>query len=191
MTEIILDFTDAPPKQGAGITLIPPGPYAMVVTPSRADRSARGNDEVVVDLEISEGPYVGETFTDFFAPVPPKEGESKVGLQRFHAFLLACRFQPPVRTRFTVESLKGRHCIANVYTTQLRTSEQYPDPRDISRIRSYEIPDGSAAPAPGRVAAAAAAPAATAAAVAAVATPEVAVGGAEELPSLEGMYDDA
>jgi hypothetical protein len=180
VTEIILDFEGAPPNQRGGLTLIPPGPYQLVVTASRADRSGRGNKEVVVDLEVSDGPYVGETFTDYFAPVPPEGDDSKVGLQRFHAFLLACRFRPPVRSKFIVESLKGRKCVANVYTTQMRATEQYPEPRDISRIRSYEIPDGTAA--------AVAAPAAPAR-VAAEA-PRVAVGAEEDLPSLAGDYDD-
>lgn len=143
-----LDLLHAPPAQrGSGLTLVPPGPYLLEITEAKAEMSKGDPDAgkapapmVHVSFQIADGEHYGSPIEDYFDHVPPGPDDKLFGLQRFHAFLLACGFQPKnPKVKLDLGRLAGRKCTANLYSVPLTPTAQYPNPRDASKIRSYEI----------------------------------------------------
>lgn len=164
MAILELDLQNAPPRQGGGVTLVPPGPYILQVVNADVGSSTKGNSMVRVDFQVAEGPYFGEEFSDFFAPVPPPPGGSMNGLSKLHALLLACGFKiSGSKVKLDLTKLINRKCTANVATEQMSANDRYPEARDVSKIRSYELPSVVTSPASSNGNAQAAAPVAVAA----------------------------
>ena len=146
-----LDFSAAPPRQGGGgITFVPPGPYVLRVTDADTGESTAGNPQFIVTFEINEGEHFGDELKDYFSPCPPRKGDKMNGAQKFHALLIALGFkQQKGPVKLDLEKLIGRKCTANIGTEQMQATAQYPNARDASKIKSYELPTGVTSPAGG------------------------------------------
>lgn len=139
------DFTDAPPAQGGQSSdHVAPGRHTLRLTDWQ-EQTARtsGNKMQVIKLEVVSGPDQGKTLIDRFVT----GSESKFGLQRLHAFLLA--LQLPVKqkqVKLDVDRLIGRLTIGQIVDEVVPANDQYPE-RLQSKIVAYYAVEG-AAPAP-------------------------------------------
>jgi hypothetical protein len=123
---------------------VPPGKYAVEVR-NVAQEAARntGRPMFTVILGIIEGEMKGKTLRDNFA-LPQTVSDSKYGLQRFHAFLLALGItitKPQIR--FDLDALNNRRCVADVYDDTMPPREGYAE-RTISKVSAY-FPVGAGA----------------------------------------------
>lgn len=109
-----LDFGDAPPAQGASYDRIPPGTYGIRLEKMERVTSQSKKPMARVGLRVDEGPFAGKRLGEQFV-FPASADDSKFGLQRFHAFLVALGMKEQTKAvRIEGNKFLGRTCIAEV-----------------------------------------------------------------------------
>ncbi|KKN05307.1 hypothetical protein LCGC14_1088650 [marine sediment metagenome] len=111
------DFTGAPPAQGkAGGDRIAPGTYLMEVGTLDSTPAKSGRAMVTATLVVkNDGPAVGKKLVERFAFPKPGSDDSTFGLQRFHAFLVACGMKERKGTlSLDLDKLVGKELVAEV-----------------------------------------------------------------------------
>lgn len=171
-----VDFTDAPPAQGgAGGDHIPPGKYLLEVknvAQEAARSSGRPMFTAIFTVKGGAEGTTGKSIRDNFV-LPQTTSDSKFGLQRFHAFLLALGLNvSKPNIKFDLDRLTGLTCIAEVYDDTLEARDGNRE-RVVTKVGSY-FP----VPASNGTSAAPSQPQATEAiALGAATTPEATIGG--------------
>lgn len=151
---ITLDLRDAPPAQGGGLDYVPPGTYRL-----RVDSTVYGNAKtsgrpmITISFRIAEGPHQGGRLNDRFT-LPTNDKDSKFGLQRFHAFLLALGAKvSQTAFKLDLDSLENKLVTAEVVDNKMPASTSDDgrsfSERTVSRVAEYVIPTRApATPAP-------------------------------------------
>src|SRR3990172_1109690 len=104
-----------------------------------------------VALRVNDGDMAGKRLGELFV-FPVKEDDSRFGLQRFHAFLIALGMKEQSKAvRIDGKQFTGRTCIAEVDDEEMPATDSYP-----ARVRSrplafYRIDDPEAPPVNGAV----------------------------------------
>lgn len=133
-----VDFTDAPPAQGGqGGDHIPPGKYLVEVknVAQESARTGRPMFTVILSVQSGEGTQ-GKTLRDNFA-LPQTQQDSKYGLQRFHAFLLALGLNiSKPQIKFDLDRLTSLKAIVEVYDDKMPPREGYEE-RIVSKVSGY------------------------------------------------------
>lgn len=171
-----LDFSGAPPAQGSIVSHIPPGQYPLRVMGAEQKKSQAGKPYVQVDFAVADGEHRGTRLRDQFV-FQKEPSDSNFGLRRFHAFLLALKFQVNAsgQTTLNLAALTNKLTLADVVDDEQPASQdgKYPA-RTISRPNAYYTIDQYAAMRAAPIAEAAQSPAAAVAAATAVASAAVA-----------------
>lgn len=135
---IDLDFREAPPVQGGGTSKIPPGRYLLQVTDVKSTTASTGAKMVTVTFSVANGPHQYARLQDRFV-FPKSATDSKFGLSRFHAFLLAIGvIVKNAKFNFDLDLLKNRYVYADVIDEERQASEdgKYPA-RTVSSPQAY------------------------------------------------------
>jgi hypothetical protein len=117
MNTIEFDFTGAPPAQGkAGGDRIAPGTYLLEVATLDSAPAKSGRPMVTATLVVkNDGSYVGKKLVERFAFPKPDSDDSTFGLQRWHAFLVACGMKERKgKLSLDLDTLIGKGLVAEV-----------------------------------------------------------------------------
>lgn len=116
---LTLNFDDAPPAQGGGAVHVPPGEYVFKVGAVKIGTTKAGATMVNTEYVIAEGPHKGVKLYDRF-PFPKTPADSKFGMQRMHAFLLALGARIPAGSfKFNFDSLTNKVVVCMVRDAKL------------------------------------------------------------------------
>lgn len=139
--DIILDFSDAPPAQGAVYAHIPEGPYILKVDTINPGKTQDGHGTASVDFVVSRGPHKGKKVNDFFW----FDKEKKFGIQRFHALIVACgvKQQAGKKGLSVFNVIVGRELVSDVADNVIPASDKYAErvgsrPATYYQVRSEE-----------------------------------------------------
>lgn len=134
-----VDLTDAPPAQGSGGDHVPPGKYVLEIRLVSVETArSSGRPMYTCQFSVAQGAEgtIGKTLRDNFA-LPQTQQDSKFGLQRFHAFMLAVGFTISKPTfQLDLDLFTGRKVVAEVYDDTIPASGGYQE-RLVSKISSY------------------------------------------------------
>ncbi len=131
MPVIDLDFTDAPPSEGGGLSdRVPEGDYRLRITKIESRNTSTGKPMMSASFVIADGQQVGKRLVDQFVLPRPRTDDSKVGLQRFHMLLVAAGMkQQAGRAKINTDNLVNKVVEATVEDRILQASNdgRYPE----------------------------------------------------------------
>lgn len=155
--EIVVDLRGAPPAQGGGVDHIPPDLYRLKCTRAEQKKSSTDKDMIVASFRVVGGDHNGARLMENFV----MQGESKFGLQRLHAFLLAINLPvKEARFKLDLDLLTDKECMGEVVDNKIPAKDGKPE-RISSTVNAFlPVPSKAAAAKNGATAPAAAAPAA-------------------------------
>lgn len=138
--EVIVDLRGAPPAQGGATSdYIPRACYPFRVSKAEVVQTKTGKTMVTVMIRVVTGDYVGRQIKDQFV-FPKSPDESKFGVQRFHAFMLACGLpvKPETRFKLPLATLVNKGLYADVDDDEIPASDdgKYPA-KKISKPTAY------------------------------------------------------
>lgn len=134
---IEVDFREAPPTQGGAQTdHIPPGRYALKVERAESGVSTTKKPMLTFHFKVAQGEYAGKRVRGNFV-LPADESDSKLGLQRFHAFVLAFGAKVGERKfKLDIDQFVGKVIAADVADNTIEANGRYPT-RIVSTPEAY------------------------------------------------------
>ncbi len=194
MNTMEFDFTGAPPAQGAaGGARVAPGTYLLAVSSLDKSPAKSGRPMVTATSVIkNDGPYVGKKLVERFAFPRPDSDDSPFGLQRWHAFLVACGLKERKgKLTLDLDMLLNKEYVAEVDDEFQEAKDNFPA-RTVSRLLAFYRKNAPEAENVGQISAvpAVAAPAPAPASVAAAAEPVTEAAPAEEVTGDDDLFAD-
>lgn len=129
MSNVIeLDFRGAPPAQGGGGTdVVPAGRYPLRVDRVEQSKTNAGRSMIVVHFKVAVGEYAGSRLRDRFV-LPSSPDDSKFGLQRLHAFIVAFGSEIGERkVKLDLDQFVGKVVLADVQDNSIPATDRYPE----------------------------------------------------------------
>lgn len=128
--EMTFDFSGAPPAQGkAGGDRIAPGTYLLGVASLDKTPAKSGRPMVTATLAVqNEGLAIGKKLVERFAFPKPDSDDSVYGLQRWHAFLVACGMKERKgKLTLDLDTIVGKEIVAEVDDEVVPANDGYPE----------------------------------------------------------------
>lgn len=126
-TVISIDFTGAPPTNETGMSArVDPGTYRLKVADASHRQVRNDKTMITVTFKIAAGKYVGRQIKDTFVLPRPGTDDSRLGLQRFHAMLVAITGKEVSgNAKLDLATLKTKELVADLDDDVIPARDQY------------------------------------------------------------------
>jgi len=134
---IELDFSDAPPAQGGmGSDHVPPGTYKLTISSAEKALSSTKKSMVTMWFRVASGEFAGRKVVERFV-IPANADDSRFGLQRFHALLVALGLpEQKGRAKVSLAALVNKNVLADIDDEVQAATGRFPE-RVVSRILAF------------------------------------------------------